>query len=110
MTNRITSAVAAALLAAGTVALGAPAHATEQDKVSIQVADLDLTSADGADRLERRIKSAARQICGHLPAQNLQMRRMVASCQAEAVAGASARAGAVLAAASSASRVARGTR
>ena len=92
MFNKTVSAVAAALLATGTVALSTPALAAEldQDSVSVRVGDLDLGTARGAARLDRRIRAAAREICGHVPTQDLAMQAMVESCQAQVVAGAAA--------------------
>ena len=101
MFNKTVSAVAAALLATGTVALSTPALAAEldEDSVSVRVGDLDLGTAKGAARLDRRIRAAAREIFGHVPAQDLAMQAMVESCQARVVAGAAAEARSVIAAA-----------
>jgi UrcA family protein len=40
-----------------------PAHA-QQASVSVGYADLDLTSASGVQRLDRRIDAAIRKVCG----------------------------------------------
>ena len=102
MFNKTVSAVAAALLATGTVALSTPAFAAELDEVSVpvRVGDLDLGTAEGAARLDRRIRAAAREICGHAPAQDLVMQKVVGSCQARVVADAAAEVRTVVAAAS----------
>ena len=100
MFNKTVSAVAAALLATGTVALSTPAFAAElEDKVSVKVGDLDLGTAKGAARLDRRIRAAAREICGHVPHQDLAMQALVESCQAQVVAGVAAEARSVVTAA-----------
>ena len=92
MFNKTVSAVAAALLATGTVALSTPAWAAEfdEDSVSVRVGDLDLGTAKGAARLDRRIRAAAREICGAVPNQDLAMQAMVESCQARVISGAAA--------------------
>jgi UrcA family protein len=108
MFNPTLSALAAAMLAAGTVAVSsAPANAAEFDQasVTVQVGDLDLTSAQGAARLDRRVRYAARQICGPVPALDLKMKSMVLTCQRDVVAN--AQADVQLAHARSASRIAR---
>jgi UrcA family protein len=91
MFNRMFSAAAAALLAAGAVALSAPAQAgeIEADTVSVRVGDLDLDDGKDAARLERRIKAAAREICG-VVGQDLKMKAMIASCQAQVISDANA--------------------
>lgn len=81
---RTVSALAALALTAGTLALSTPVHAApaeEQEQVKVKTGDLDLTSASGVARLDRRVRAAARQICGTVPATDLNMQRQVAGCQ-----------------------------
>lgn len=60
--TKIFAALAAAIATSGTVAF--PAYAAEGSKVSaVSYADLDLTSADGAASLQRRVERAARDVC-----------------------------------------------
>lgn len=42
---------------------GVPALAAEQPTAEVRIADLDLTTAQGQQRLETRVKSAARRLC-----------------------------------------------
>jgi UrcA family protein len=53
----------------GTALLAAPALAEPADLVSVdvRVADLDLGTQLGRDRLDRRVRQAAGQICGQQP-------------------------------------------
>jgi UrcA family protein len=53
----------------GTALIAAPAYAQIEDTMSVEVRidDLDLGSADGVARLDRRIRYAAGQICGEEP-------------------------------------------
>jgi UrcA family protein len=91
MFNRTVSALAAAALAAGTVALTAPAHAAQsEDSVTIAVGDLDLSNPSDTARFERRVRTAARGICGTHQIQPVNMARQVTACQAEVVSNAKA--------------------
>ncbi len=59
--------IAASLLATATLFAVTPGVATAQtgaSSVTVSHADLDLATPDGQRRLERRIASAARRICG----------------------------------------------
>ncbi len=80
--NRMLTALAAAALTTGAVALAVPAHASPaEDVVSISLEGLD--SADPADaaRIDRRIRSAARSLCGSKLIQPLRMRERAAACE-----------------------------
>lgn len=89
MFTRTLSALAAAGLTAITLAAATPLHAQAiDDQVSVKIADLDLSSADGAATFDRRVRAAARQICGWMPTTNLNLQRQVADCQAEVAASA----------------------
>lgn len=84
--NRMLTALAAAALTTGTLALAAPAQAEPADDVvSISLEGLD--SADPADavRIDRRIRSAAQSLCGSKLIQPTRMRERAEAC-AEAVA------------------------
>ena len=89
MFTRTLSALAAAGLTAITLAAATPLRAQPiDDQVQIRIADLDLSSADGAATFDRRVRAAGRQICGWMPASNLNLQRQVADCQAEVAASA----------------------
>lgn len=88
--KRIFPALAAATLAAVTVAVATPAAAQESDSVSINVADLDLTSAQGNARFERRVRQAARQLCGDRQLQPLDMQGITEACHSTVAANAKA--------------------
>ena len=51
------------ILALSLTVAGAPAFAAEQQTAEIRIADLDLSTAQGQQRLETRMKSAARSLC-----------------------------------------------
>lgn len=84
MFARTLSAFAAAGLTVATLAFATPIHAApaDEDVVTIAIGDLDLSTADGAASFNRRVRAAARSICGTVPA-DLNMRRQVAECQDE---------------------------
>lgn len=99
MTRRPLAAVLAAGLALGlatpTLAAPAPAgHASrsgyEAHTVPVEYSDLNLASAKGQKRLERRIRNAVREVCGApVPATGTRLRTPeVARCMALARAGA----------------------
>jgi UrcA family protein len=91
MFNRSLSALAAAALTAGTVALATPVHAAPaEDSVTVSIGDLDMSNPSDQARFDRRVRGAARQICGSQQLQPIQMARQVSSCQAEVVANAKA--------------------
>src|SRR5688572_9869334 len=72
MFTRTLSALAAAGLTILTVAAATPLHAQPiDDQVQVRISDLDLSSADGAAIFDRRVRAAARQICGWMPATGL---------------------------------------
>lgn len=68
----------------GTALLAAPALAQNADTmtVAVRTADLDLSSADGRARLDRRVRQAAGQICGAEP-RGLNLREQYLSCRGE---------------------------
>ena len=51
------------ILALSLTVAGAPALAAEQSTAEIRIADLDLATAQGQQRLETRVKIAARDLC-----------------------------------------------
>ena len=91
MFERNLSALAATALTAGTVALSsAPAQASTIDEqtISVSIADLDLSTPKGTARLERRVRYAARQICGWDSGLTLGLKRKVAECHEQVIASA----------------------
>ncbi|MXO86879.1 UrcA family protein [Altererythrobacter aurantiacus] len=46
------------------VAMPASAQMVEQAQIEVEYTDLNLASQKGQDRLERRLKKAAREVCG----------------------------------------------
>ncbi len=65
MTKTLTTFAAAALTLAG---LTTTAHAAPAPTQSVSYADLDLSSAAGVDSLNRRVRAAAKAVCGDAPA------------------------------------------
>ena len=88
--NRTVSALAAAALAAATVAVATPAAAQENERVAISVAGLDLSDASDAARFERRVRQAARTICGDHQLQTLDMRGITEACHTSVMSNAKA--------------------
>ena len=87
MFNRSLSALAAVALTAGTVAFSsAPANAAEADhEVSVAIGDLDLSSRSDQAKLDRRVKLAARQLCGDASPVDFRQHAVVTACQTQAV-------------------------
>jgi UrcA family protein len=88
-------ALAATACAAATLSMTAtPAAAADitvmPDTVTVRVsyADLDLASAEGRARLDRRIAGAARGICGAYFPIDLRTAALVQDCRADAIASA----------------------
>ena len=86
--------LAASLLTAGTflTAAAAPAFAAPpaaQTRI-VSYADLDLGSAAGRARLERRIDNAVRDVCGRAAPTDLNGLALVQLCRAETLADATA--------------------
>ncbi len=90
-------ALAATACAAATLTALAPVPASAADidvvapetvTVRISYADLNLASAAGRARLDRRIAGAARSICGSAFATDLNMSALVSACRADAIASA----------------------
>jgi UrcA family protein len=90
MFTRTISALAAAGLTFVTLSLATPLHAAPigDETIEVKIGDLDLATASGVATLDRRIRAAARTICGAMPANNLNMQKQVANCQDKIVAGA----------------------
>ena len=84
MFARTLSAFAAAGLTVATLAFATPLRAApaDEDVVTVAIDDLDLSSADGTARFERRVRAAARSICGTITGE-LDMQKQIADCRAE---------------------------
>lgn len=76
---------AAAALA--NVAVAVPAHAAEPSAptASVRYADLDLATPDGVARLDRRIRIAAKSVCGEADPRDLARMAPVQQCRAKAI-------------------------
>ncbi len=70
-----------------TLAIGTPVLAEPVSK-TVEYGDLDLTSQVGQQRLETRIKSAVRAVCGQSYATTFAERRLVEKCKSPAMAAA----------------------
>ena len=87
MFNRTLTALAAAAVTAGAVALAVPAHAAPaEDQVTISLAGLDLADPANSDRIDRRIRSAARGLCGSDLIQPIRLMERAAACEKSVVA------------------------
>ncbi len=92
MLTRTLSALAAVGLTFATLALATPLKAAPigEDTVRVKIGDLDLATARGTATLDRRVRAAAREICGTVPVINLNLQRQIADCQDAVVANARA--------------------
>lgn len=78
-----------ASVAAGVATLAlTPAHAEmgAPHSVTVSFADLDLNSSAGKARLERRIATAAREVCGPVDQLSYSDRRSNEACKQDAIA------------------------
>lgn len=80
-----TAILALSIAFAGTPALAAPA--TDQQTRLVRVDDLDLAGVEGRDRLDSRLRSAARRICATV-GRGVTERKMEADCMATTLASA----------------------
>ena len=86
---RTFSALAAAALTIGAFALTAPAHAAPADDgVTITLDGLNPADPADAERIARRIRNAARDLCGSQAIQPVNMMQKAAACEKAAVADA----------------------
>ncbi|MFL6844485.1 MAG: UrcA family protein [Allosphingosinicella sp.] len=92
MSQRTLSALVAAAVTAGVVALTAPAaHAAPaEDSVSVSLAGLDAADPSDAARIALRIRGAAREYCGSNLIQPARLRASAAACERSVVANAQA--------------------
>ena len=89
MFHRTLSAVAAAALTVGIFALTAPAHAAPaDDAVTVSLDGLNPGDPADAGRIERRIRSAARDLCGSQLIQPIRLMQKAAACEEAVVADA----------------------
>lgn len=87
--HRTLSALAALAMTAGTVAFAVPAHAAPaEETISISLDGLDSSDPADAARIDRRIRSAARNLCGSRLIQPIGLREKAASCEAAVTADA----------------------
>lgn len=85
--------LAVAAVAAATLMTGAavsPAMAQTPESVTVGFGDLNLANPAGREALDRRIDSAARQICGEYAPLELKMIALGRACRAEVLADARA--------------------
>ncbi len=86
---RTLSALAALAMTAGTLALAAPAHAAPaEDTVTISLEGLDPADPADATRIERRIRTAARNLCGSDLIQPVRLMEQAAACEKSVMADA----------------------
>ena len=100
---RNTALFVAALIASATTITPTVAQAFEPVTVSsiVKTADLDLSSANGRQELDRRIVQAVREVCGEASNVDLEGKNAVRECRAETIAAAASQREQLLAAARS---------
>jgi UrcA family protein len=87
MLTRTLSALAAAAVTMSMFALTAPAHAAPgDDMVTVSLEGLNPADPADADRIERRIRTAARGLCGSGLFQPVRLMQQAAACEKAAVA------------------------
>ena len=74
-------------LAGASLLLATPALAQDVASMSVDTADLDLSSADGRARFDRRVRMAASQMCNK-GSGGLSMSIVYATCRADVIASA----------------------
>jgi UrcA family protein len=85
------SAIAALAMTAGTLALTAPAQAASPgDAVSISIEGLNPADPSDAGHIDRRVRIAARGLCGSDLIQPIGLRAKAAACEEAVVADARA--------------------
>jgi UrcA family protein len=89
---RTLCALAALAMSAGTLALAAPAHAApvQDDAVTISLDGLNPADPADAATIGRRIRGAARDLCGSDMIQPLRLKARAADCRKAAIADAQA--------------------
>ena len=84
---RTLSALAAVALTVGAFALTAPAHAAPADEgVTVSLDGLNPADPADAERIGRRIRNAARGLCGSQLIQPARLRQQALDCEKAAVA------------------------
>ena len=79
----------AAALTVGTFALAAPVHAAQaEDSVTVALDGLNPADPADADRIERRLRNAARSLCGSQAIQPVRLMQQAAACEKAAMADA----------------------
>ncbi len=84
---RTLSALAAVAVTIGAFSLTAPAEAASiEDGITVSLAGLDPADPGDADRIDRRIRNAARDLCGSQMLQPVRMMQQAAACEKAALA------------------------
>ena len=79
---------AAALAVAAVLVVPTVSHAQDTRSMTVSYADLNLTSAIGQDRLQRRVGFAASSVCGQEDSRDFTLVRQVRVCRSGAIEGA----------------------
>lgn len=85
---RIVAAILALASAGATLTASSVSAFAEESRVIVQYSDLNLAAPAGRATLEARIRAAARQVCGPLPAAQLEEIQQVQECRSLAAADA----------------------
>lgn len=95
MLTRTLSALGAVAMAAATLIAATPAAAAPagEERLAISYAGLDMASPADAAAFEQRVKNAAIDYCGQVPALDLRLQGKVQACRSAIVAGARAELG-----------------
>jgi UrcA family protein len=87
MLKRTLTALAAAAVTAGAVAIAFPAHAAPaRDSVTISLEGLNPGDPADAARIDRRLRNAARDLCETQLIQPLRLREQAAACEKSVIA------------------------
>ncbi|HEX8240233.1 MAG TPA: UrcA family protein [Allosphingosinicella sp.] len=87
--NRMLSAIAALAVTAGTLTLAAPAYAgPREEALSISIEGLNPANPADVAQIDRKVRTAARNLCGSDLIQPVGMRAKAAACEEAVVADA----------------------
>jgi UrcA family protein len=87
--NRMLSTIAAIAVSAGTLTLAAPAYAgSGEEAFSISIEGLNPSNPADVAQIDRRVRTAARDLCGSDLVQPLRMRAKAEACEESVVADA----------------------
>jgi len=86
--RRLVAAAIVGALASGLTAVSAAADSTDAPQIVVKYGDLNVSSAQGAAALYRRIRTAAESVCPHFERSSLESKTRMNACIHKAIADA----------------------